>query len=133
MRTSSQSLRKHLRGKSTITDTYDTAAEAAADRAQQQSLLTALNGWERALRRDECGAWRINGKHGTVHTRGDGKTWVLFVACEGGPGVLYRAEVIRDALDIRKRIDADELERRRAQGKWLAQGAGRAKFKFSGQ
>jgi hypothetical protein len=26
-------------------DTYDNAAEAAADREQQQVLLTALNGW----------------------------------------------------------------------------------------
>jgi hypothetical protein len=37
--------------------TYDTLAEAEADREQQRSLLTALNGWDRALRRDACGAW----------------------------------------------------------------------------
>jgi hypothetical protein len=36
--------------------TYDTAAEADADRAQQKELLTALGTWDRALRRDECGA-----------------------------------------------------------------------------
>jgi hypothetical protein len=40
-------------------DTNDGAAEAAADRAQQKELLTALDAWDRALRRDECGAWTI--------------------------------------------------------------------------
>ena len=54
-----------------MSDTYDSAADAAADKAQQQSLLTALNGWDRALRRNECGAWRINGKYGSIHTWGD--------------------------------------------------------------
>jgi hypothetical protein len=39
--------------------TYDTLAEAETDRGQQRSLLTALNGWDRALRRDACGAWAI--------------------------------------------------------------------------
>jgi hypothetical protein len=39
--------------------------------------MTALGGWDRASRRDACGAWRINGKHGRIHTWGDGKTWVL--------------------------------------------------------
>jgi hypothetical protein len=62
-------------------DTYDSAAEAAADRTQQKELLTALNAWDRALRRDECGAWTIIGKQGSIHSWGDGKSWVLFVAC----------------------------------------------------
>jgi len=113
-------------------DTYDTAEEAAADRAQQQRLLTALNAWDRALRRDECGAWRINGRHGTIHTWGDGKTWVLFVRCRSArhwtitkrrlsfctptqdgddEGCLRlhalptseQAEVIRDVLGLQKR------------------------------
>jgi hypothetical protein len=61
-------------------DTYDSGAEAEADRAQQRALLTTLNGWDRALRRDECGAWRINGKHGSICSWGDSKSWVLFVA-----------------------------------------------------
>jgi hypothetical protein len=47
----------------TMGDTYDSAAEAEADRAQQLALLAALNATERALRRDECGAWRINGRN----------------------------------------------------------------------
>jgi hypothetical protein len=62
-------------------DTYDSAAEADADRAQQRALLSALGAWDRALRRDECGAWTLVGSHGTIHTWGDGKTWVLYVAC----------------------------------------------------
>jgi len=37
-------------------DTYSSASEANADRAQQKVLLKALNAWDRALRRDECGA-----------------------------------------------------------------------------
>jgi hypothetical protein len=56
--------------------TYDSAAEADADRAQQRELLTALGAWDRALRRDECGAWCICGQHGNILTWGDGRTWV---------------------------------------------------------
>lgn len=114
-------------------DSYETAAEAEADKAQQRALLTALGGWDRALRRDECGAWCINGGRGTIHTWGDGATWVLFVACrsprqwtatkgrlafctvtidgeEEGCLRLHhlptadQAEVIRDVLGIRKRV-----------------------------
>jgi hypothetical protein len=62
-------------------DTYDSGADAEADRAQQKRLLAALNASERALRRDECGAWAIGGKHGSISTWGDGDTWALFVAC----------------------------------------------------
>jgi hypothetical protein len=140
-----------------MSDTYDTAAEAEADRAQQRALLVALGASDRVLRRDQCGAWQIGGKHGTVHAWGDGKSWVLFVACRSArhwtatkqrlgfcevtqdgddEGCLRlhqlptaaRATVIRDALGIRKRAElgAEELERRRALGKRLAQAAGRA-------
>src|SRR4051812_13401857 len=56
------------------------ATDANVDRVQQNCLLAALNAWSRALRRDECGAWCIHGKRGSVHTWGDGKSWVLFVA-----------------------------------------------------
>src|SRR5262245_55834464 len=62
-------------------DTYDTAAEAEADRTQQKALLAALNGWDRALRRDECGAWRITGSRGSIHTWGDSGSWILNDAC----------------------------------------------------
>src|SRR5690606_27743300 len=64
-----------------MVDTYDSAADAQADRDQQQRLLAALNAWDRALRRDECNAWRINGKTGCIYTWGDGKTWLLYVQC----------------------------------------------------
>jgi hypothetical protein len=30
--------------------------------------LFSLGAVGRALRRDECGAWRITGKHGSIHT-----------------------------------------------------------------
>jgi len=33
------------------------------------------------LRRDECGAWRITGRDGSIHTWGDNRSWVLWVVC----------------------------------------------------
>jgi hypothetical protein len=54
---------------------------AEADREQQLHLLAALGAWDRALRRDECSAWCVSGKTGSIHTWGDGRTWVLFVMC----------------------------------------------------
>jgi len=115
-------------------DTYDSAADAEVDREQQRQLLAALNAWDRALRRDECGTWTIMGSRGTVHTWGDGKTWVLYVRCHSprhwtatktrlafckvtqdgeDEGCLRlsnlptpdQAEAIRDALCIQKRRD----------------------------
>jgi hypothetical protein len=64
--------------------TYPSAAEAEADRAQQKLMLAVLNAWDRALRRDECGAWCISGTCGTLHTWGDGKSWALYVSCNSG-------------------------------------------------
>src|SRR5262245_45227448 len=57
-------------------DTYDTTEEAEADRARHQKLLGGARRQERALRRDECGAWRITGSRGSIHTQADGKTYV---------------------------------------------------------
>ena len=100
------------------------------------------NGWDRALRCDECGAWRINGKHGSIHTWGDGKTRVLWVGCHSerqwsadkrrldfctvtqdgdAEGCLRlhplptaeQAEIIRDVLGIRKRTEFAPGERER--------------------
>jgi hypothetical protein len=92
----------------------------------------------------------------TATSAGDGKSWVLFVACRSArhwsakedlsfcrltqdgedEGCLRlqqlptaaQAIAIRDVLGIRKRADrgAEELERRRAFGKRLALAAGRA-------
>jgi hypothetical protein len=105
-----------------------------ADRAQQKALLVALIAWPRALRRDECGAWYIRGKRGSIYTWGDGVTWVLYVSCRSerhwaatkqrlgfcelildgsGEGCLRlhrlptseQAAVIRDVLGIRKRME----------------------------
>jgi hypothetical protein len=107
-------------------------------------LLTALNAWDRALRRDECGAWTISGNNGTIHTWGDSRTWVLYVHCHSvrqwtaakarlslkvtqdgdDEGCLRlfnlptpdQAEVIRDILGIQKRreVSAEVLERLRS-------------------
>jgi len=135
-------------------DTYDRAEQAAADREQQQSLLTALNAWDRALRKDECNAWVIAGKNGTVHTWGDGHTWIVRVRCRSEKHWAYtkrrlvfctvtqdgdnegclrlhqlptadQAEVIRDILCIRKRVElsAATLETLRARiAGWNAPG-----------
>jgi hypothetical protein len=122
--------------------TYESAAEAEADRKQQRSLLTALGAWNRALRRDECGAWRITGTRGSIHTWGDGKTWVLWVGCRSSQhwtwtkkGLAFcsvtqdgddegwlrlfalptpeQAAAIRDALGIRKKMELSGDERER--------------------
>lgn len=127
-------------------NTYSNTAEADADRARPKELVAALNVWDRALRRDECGAWRINGQRGHVYTFGDG--WVLCVECatrrhwtfakqrldfcgvyqdgdEEGCLLLSRlptpeqAAVIRSVLRIRKRaeLSAEHLERFVSAGK----------------
>lgn len=49
------------------------------DREQQLCLLKALGVWDRALRRDECGDWRISGRTGWIITWGDGNTWCVVV------------------------------------------------------
>jgi len=54
--------------------TCDSAVKADEHRAQQKSLLAVLGAWDRPLRRDECGAWWINGNNGSIHTWGEGKT-----------------------------------------------------------
>jgi hypothetical protein len=150
-----------------VGDTYDSAAEAEADREQQKALLGALGAWVRALRRDECGAWCIHGIkqykgeafHNSVHTWGDGRSWAVYVQCRScqhwtwtkkklsfctvtqdgdDEGVLRlhqlptpeQADVIRDILGIRKRMELspEDLERRRASmtALLLAQGSANA-------
>ena len=60
-------------------NTYDSAADAEADRAQQLRLLAALGAWDRALRRDELAAWCIPGTRGASTPTAKG--WVMHVAC----------------------------------------------------
>ena len=120
-------------------DTYENEIEAEADRAQQKALLAALNAWDRALRRDECGAWSIRGTRGTIHTWGDGRTWALYATCRSAQhwtwtkkrlafckvtqdgddeGVLrlqrlptpHEAEAIRDIVGVRKRKEFDPVQ-----------------------
>jgi hypothetical protein len=62
-------------------DIYDSPAEAAADRALQEKLFSALGAWRRAMHRDACNAWCISGANGCIYTWGDGKTWVMFIRC----------------------------------------------------
>jgi hypothetical protein len=64
-----------------MADTYENAKDAEADRRQQAALLRALDAWDKALRRDECGAWAIHGTRGNIHTWGDGSSWVLWLTC----------------------------------------------------
>ena len=52
-----------------MTSTYEDAADANADRAQQLRLLAALGAWDRALRRDELAAWCIRGTGEHLHLR----------------------------------------------------------------
>jgi hypothetical protein len=123
-------------------NTYESGSESDADRAQQKALLAALRAWDRALRRDECGAWTIIGSRGTIHTWGDGRTWVLFVACRSAlhwtstrkrlgfceitqdcddegclrlhhPPIPEQAVEIRDILGIRKRQEISDATRER--------------------
>jgi hypothetical protein len=48
--------------------TYKTRDAAIADRNQQLRLLNILDAIPSALRRDECGAWRVRGAKGiSIH------------------------------------------------------------------
>jgi hypothetical protein len=59
---------------------YNTVKEAEADRDMQRSLLVALDASKRSLRRDECGAWSIMGRHGHVYTWGPSGGWLIHCA-----------------------------------------------------
>jgi hypothetical protein len=114
-------------------DTYKSGAEAVADKQAQVVLVAALSASSLSLRRDECGAWRINGRRGHIYTWGDNETWVLYVRSgtargwmshkkrlsfcrvsqngdtEGclrlmGLPTVEQAEAIREVLGIRKRM-----------------------------
>ncbi len=61
--------------------TYRSREEGQSDRAQQEKLLLALDAAQSQLRRDECGWWVINGRHGSIQTWGDGTTWVACIRC----------------------------------------------------
>src|SRR5262245_2903572 len=120
-------------------DTNDSCFDAEADRTQQRELLAALDAWDRALRRDECGAWCISGQRGTIRTFGDGKSWVMHVGCRSvrhwtatkarlcfcdllqdadDEGCLRltdlptpdQAIIIRDAIGLRKRAELGPAE-----------------------
>jgi hypothetical protein len=62
------------------------------DRKELETLLTALNGAKRALRRDECGDWTINGSRGIIQ------------ACEGEYSVFLSCRSIRAWNSAKKRL-----------------------------
>ncbi|MCB1501028.1 MAG: hypothetical protein KDK07_14780 [Bauldia sp.] len=113
---------------------YRNRDEERADREQQERLLAALDASPSQLRRDECGSWTISGRRGTIHTWGDGESWLAYVRCrsrqhwtftkrrltfmtvtqdgdEEGCLRLLRlpiseeAAAIRDVMGLRKRVD----------------------------
>jgi hypothetical protein len=70
-------------------DTYRTGAMEQADKLKQGQLLAALGAWDRALRRDECGAWCINGWSGHIVTWSDDPAetaWLVYVTCRSARG-----------------------------------------------
>jgi hypothetical protein len=78
---------------------YATAEEAATDRDMQRSLLAALDASQRSLRRDECGAWRIKGRHGHIYTWGPSGDWLIHCA-PGSP---------RKWTNVKKRLSFCQL------------------------
>ena len=61
--------------------TYRNREEERDDRRELERLLAALDAAPSQLRRDECGWWTIGGRHGAVHTWGDGKSWLAHLRC----------------------------------------------------
>lgn len=59
--------------------TYKSNLDAKADRARLVRLQDALNAAKNSLRRDECGAWCIEGRCGRVYTWGDGSSYCVQV------------------------------------------------------
>ncbi len=60
---------------------YRSRDDERDDRQQQTRLLAALDAAPSQLRRDECGWWIIGGRHGAIHSWGDGKTWLAYLRC----------------------------------------------------
>jgi hypothetical protein len=64
--------------------TYRTQTLKDANRDKQGKLLEALEAWDRALRLDENGAWRITGSTGHIYAWSDDPgqpAGVIFVSC----------------------------------------------------
>ena len=67
-----------------MVNTYRTADDAAADKADLFRLMEALGASPSSLRRDESGLWNLRGRPGCyVSTWGDGKSWQFVVAPDG--------------------------------------------------
>ena len=114
--------------------TYLNRDQARDDRQQQERLLTALDAAASLLRRDEAGWWVIAGRRGTIHTWGDGTSWLVYVRCRSSQHWTFtkrrlafmtvtqdgdeegclrlfhlptpqEAVVIREVIGLRKRVD----------------------------
>ena len=125
-----------------MSNTYKSRDEERADKVAMERLLSALDASPKALRVDDCGAWTIFGKHGTIRTYGpdedDGFQILVghetskaqtyaerrIAFCKRPPignGLLLdhlptpeEAEAIRTAVGIKKckRFSEEELDRR---------------------
>jgi hypothetical protein len=76
--------------------TYKNRAASSADRNQKLRLLDLSDAVPLALRRDECGAWRVKGKHGYACTWGDNETWVAYLA----PGSVRKWNTLKSLLSF---------------------------------
>jgi hypothetical protein len=121
---------------------------ASVQRSALLAFAAALGSRPDTLRRDECGDWRINGKHGHIFAVPDGfqiyfgstpRAWGFAKAAMAfakvtqdgeGDGILVldrhptpaQAVTLREKLGIPKRVElsASEVDRRRSQGSWMA-------------
>jgi hypothetical protein len=117
-------------------ETYRNNAGAGVDKADLGTLMVTLNASPSCLRRDDAGLWILRGSRGYVSTWGDGVSWqlVVFTARQWNfrrdvlaafaevtwDGDTYgclllrrlptvdEADVIRDILGIRKRVEMSE-------------------------
>ncbi len=74
--------------------TYDSAAEADADKAQLHLMLTALDAAQSQMRLDACRAWTLRGKRGYLATWGDGHRRFIYCC----PGTVGKWNRMRQAL-----------------------------------
>jgi hypothetical protein len=144
----------HPRGPQPMVNTYRTADDAAADKADLFRLMEALGASPSGLRRDEAGLWFLRGRPGCSSRRGAtakrGSSWSqarTSQQCAGhGPKLAFcevtqdgdsegcfrlhrlptaaEAEEIRDILGIRKRMDLSAEARARLTARLPRRGTG---------
>jgi hypothetical protein len=75
------------------------------DRAELETLLTALNGAKNAIQRDQCGDWTIKGSRGTIRAC-DGKFYVYIPS--GSPQAWTWAKKLLTTFTIPSQDGDDE-------------------------